>query len=388
MREKRAGLTLRVKLLIIFFLMAVIPLILTGVVYYLNLAELTNLFARHDAPFYLPSDLPEVARQMSVNTLIKVLGMAGIISIFALYFINRLCSSVRRVVEGAEKVSSGDIDYRIEVHSNDEISVLADSFNHMADEVKKMMASIAERERMQRELEVAKIIQMAILPDRVPPYPNLSIATYWQPAKELGGDYYDFIPISERALGIAIGDVSGHGVAAGILASMAKSCLFTQSNRSATVEEVMFAMNNMVFEVFRKKLLMTFLYSVIDLENFELTLANAGHLSPYHFRTASSELRAIEEPAYPLGVRKNLQYTAQRVSLEADDTLVLYSDGVVEAVNSEAEQFGFERLECLLQRHGTCSTGELKEHILRAVDTFCNGQPRTDDTTLIVIKVR
>jgi len=388
MQRKRGGLSLRVKLLIIFFLMAVIPLILTGVVYYLNLSELTNLFALQGAAFYTRPDLSELARQMSINTLSKILGMAGIISIFALYFINRLCHSVQKVVEGAENVSSGDLDYRIEVNSKDEISVLADSFNHMAGEVKKMMVSIAEQERMERELEVARIVQMTILPDHVPPYPDLSIATYWQPAKELGGDYYDLVPISDRALGVAIGDVSGHGVAAGILASMAKSCLFTQLRRSAKVEEVMFAMNNMVFEVFRKKLLMSFLYTVIDLDSLKLTLANAGHMSPYHFLTGTAELRSIENPAYPLGVRKNSEYPAQEVKLERNDALILYSDGIVEAANSRGEQFGFERLEALLRGYGACPAGELKEHIVKGVDGFCDGQPKTDDTTLIVIKVR
>ncbi|UCD56461.1 MAG: SpoIIE family protein phosphatase, partial [Candidatus Hydrogenedentota bacterium] len=282
----------------------------------------------------------------------------------------------------------GDVDYRIEVHPKDEMRVLADSFNNMADEVKKIMGHISERERMQRELEVARIIQMTILPDRVPPYPNLAIATHWQPAEELGGDYYDLIPISERALGIAIGDVSGHGVAAGILASMAKSCLFTQLSRSPGVDEVMFAMNTMVFEVFKKKLLMTFLYAVIDCEKSEFAFANAGHLSPYHFRMASKEVSEIENPAYPLGVRKDSEYSAQNIALERGDALLLYSDGVVEAANSDWEQFGFERLESLLQKHGTCSAAELKQHILTALDIFCDGQPRTDDATLIVIKVK
>ncbi len=388
MQTENSGLTIRGKLLIIFLLMAVIPLILTGVVYYMNIAEVANLLSRMGEPFYTRSDLPEMIRQMSINTLTKVLGMAGIITIFAFYFINRLHNSLRRVVEGAEKVSSGDLDYRIEARSKDEMRVLADSFNHMAGEVKKMMESISEREHMQRELEVARIIQMTILPDRVPPYPDLAIEAFWQPATEVGGDYYDLIPVSEKVLGIAIGDVSGHGVAAGILASMAKSCLFTQLNRSAGVEEVIFAMNNMVYEVFKKKLLMTFLYSVIDLETSEFTFANAGHLPPYHFSTASGELTEIESPAYPLGVRKDLQYRAQRVHLGPEDALVLFSDGVVEAANSEGEQFGFERLESLLRRHGTCSASELKDHILTAVDAFCDGQPKTDDTTLIVVKVK
>jgi len=133
---------------------------------------------------------------------------------------------------------------------------------------------------------------------------------------------------------------------------------------------------------------MSFLYTVIDLDSLKLSFANAGHMSPYHFLAGSAELRPIENPAYPLGVRKNSQYPAQEVQLERNDTLVLYSDGIVEAANSQGEQFGFERLEALLRSYGACPAGELKERVVKAVDAFCDEQPMTDDITMVVIKVR
>jgi len=242
----------------------------------------------------------------------------------------------------------------------------------------------AEQDRIKGELESARRIQRAILPEEAPQVEGLDIASFFKPATEVGGDYYDYVRLSEKEFGIAVGDVSGHGLDAGLMVSMAKSCLYTTTKMVKLIEEVMNMMNDMVCDV-RDRLLMTFSFSVIDMEKDTLLIANAGHPFPYHL-TTSGELSVIEAGTYPLGVRKNVEYPVHPLTLCKGDILVYYSDGIVESENRNSEQLGFERFESIIKTSQDDSAQETCRRIMEQVNNFCGGVPFVDDVTLIVVK--
>ncbi len=250
----------------------------------------------------------------------------------------------------------------------------------------RLSAQKAEQERMQEELSRARRIQLAILPE-APLIEGFKIASFCEPATEVGGDYYDYVPLPLQGLGFAIGDATGHGMPAALLVSMAHSCLRATVRKNASVEDVMAAMNAMVYSVGAREryLKMTFAYSIINPNEWHLQLANAGHLPPYHYVAATDKLLAIEHGAYPLGVRQSIAYPAQTVPLAPGDRLIYYSDGLIEASNEAEELYGFERFEASIRQHLTEPVEAMLKLIVADVRSYCGEAPQADDMTLVII---
>ena len=296
--------------------------------------------------------------------------------------------SLDSLVVGTQKIGEGDLDYKISIKSRDEYYNLATSFNLMTDNLKSYMAEMVEKERIEHDLQTASKIQSSILPEKDPSLEGYEVISYFHPAKEVGGDYYDYLYLPNNQLGIVIGDVSGHGIAAGLLMSMAKSCLYNQIKSSHRVEDVLFAMNNMVHELLHKRLLMSFCYSILDLQRRKLTYSSAGHHFPYHYSASESNLRSLESIAYPLGVRRNTHYKKKTAHLKRGDLLIFYSDGIIETMDAKDDLFGFERFEELIVRNAHLPPNELKESTLRELKAFSKGTPQGDDIAIIIIKVK
>ncbi|HEX30984.1 TPA: hypothetical protein ENG04_12965, partial [Candidatus Poribacteria bacterium] len=264
------------------------------------------------------------------------------------------------------------------------LSALADQAAITIENIR-LYAERAEQDRIRRELENARRIQMGILPDEDPQSDVIEISSFFKPAAEVGGDYYDFVRFSKDRIGIAIGDVSGHGLDAGLLVSMAKSCLFTTTRQSQDISDVMEAMNEMVCQV-KVRLFMTFAFSMIDAERHQLSISSAGHPFPYHLSAATGELNTVEEGMYPLGVRRDISYPIYKFKLGPGDLLIYFSDGIIEAVNERGEQLGFERFEEIIKRSAGGHARSVRDRILSEFDAFRGSAPIVDDVTLIVVR--
>ncbi|PKL76561.1 MAG: hypothetical protein CVV27_09655, partial [Candidatus Melainabacteria bacterium HGW-Melainabacteria-1] len=246
-----------------------------------------------------------------------------------------------------------------------------------------------KQELFDQELALARNIQTSMLPDYSPDIPSLDITGFSQQAAAVGGDYYDYFKISDFEFGLAIGDVNGHGISAGLLMSMAKSCLFVQGKIDPSVGAVMSALNGMIFGGTKERLFMTFIYSIFDLQNQTMTLSSAGHHLPYHYSARDGALKPVQvKPTYPLGVRDKARFTEVTIELHPDDVLVYYTDGIIEAHSPEGEEFGFERMEDLIVRNCQHSAAEIQQALLQAYTEFVGGAEPEDDMTLVVVKAR
>ncbi len=245
---------------------------------------------------------------------------------------------------------------------------------------------IIERERVKAEIDAANRIQMALLPARDHAFTGLSVAAHYGAATEIGGDYYDFIPLEKGVLGIALGDVAGHGLTSGIVMSMVKSALIVQTGYDASPCAVLSKLNGTLVRIAPRHMLMTFFFGLLDQQTGVLRFSSAGHLDPYVYRAGTGKLEALSCWGFPLGVHRREPFREQSITLEPRDHLVLYSDGFIEATNDEGDPFGFERFESVIARHGHKSAEAVRQALLEETTRFTRNKPPEDDQTLVVLQ--
>ena len=244
---------------------------------------------------------------------------------------------------------------------------------------------IVERERVKAEIDAANRIQAALLPLDAPSLAGASVASHYRAATEIGGDYFDFLPQPSGEIGIAFGDVSGHGLTSGIVMAMAKAALLVQVDNDASPRAVMNVLNDIVIKTAPKRIMMTFFFGLRDPRSQILRFSSAGHLDPYVYRAANGELHPLSSWGFPLGVRRREPFREHTVEFSAGDRLILYSDGLIEAVDDDGEPYGFERFERTLREHGHSSAEEIKKALLTSVRKFTRNRPPEDDQTLVVV---
>ncbi|HWW61877.1 MAG TPA: PP2C family protein-serine/threonine phosphatase, partial [Thermoanaerobaculia bacterium] len=243
---------------------------------------------------------------------------------------------------------------------------------------------IVERERVKAEIDAANRIQAALLPLEAPNLAGVSVSSHYRAATEIGGDYFDFLPQPTGEIGIAFGDVSGHGLTSGIVMAMAKAALLVQVDYDASPRAVLDVLNEIVIKTAPKRTMMTFFFGLLDPRTQTLSFSSAGHLDPYVYR-ASGRIEALSSWGYPLGIRRREPFREHTATFNVGDRLVLYSDGLIEAIDDDGNPFGFDRFERVLLEHGNESAEEIKKALLGAVRKFTRNRPPEDDQTLVVV---
>jgi len=248
-------------------------------------------------------------------------------------------------------------------------------------------SEVAQRERLNREIEIAREVQERLFPQELPEFNGIDYAGSCRPALGVGGDYYDFIRISDTELGIAIGDVSGKGIPAALLMAGLRASLRGQTiRREDDLATLMSNVNKLVYESSTSNRYATFFYAQYDSVSRKLTYVNAGHNPPLIFRKGSDVIR-LETGGPVVGLLPSFPYQQDIVQLEAGDLLVAFTDGISEAMNALDEEWGEEQLvQCVRQCDGL-PANEIMHRIVAAADMFVAGHKQHDDMTLIVAKL-
>ena len=244
---------------------------------------------------------------------------------------------------------------------------------------------IHERERVEQELQVARQIQQATLPKEVPTLRGWQISPYYRPAREVGGDFYDFHFLSEGRLGLAVGDATGKGVPAALV--MSTTCgmlqLAAQALDSFSPGEVLAQVNETLFARIPSNMFVTCFYTILDPESGLLSYANAGHDLPYLWRGGNAE--ELRARGMPLGLMPGMSYEEKEIVLEPSDNVLLYSDGLVEAHDPKGEMVGFPRLRALVDEQG--EKDSLGDFCLEELYSFVGeGWEQEDDITLLTLR--
>jgi sigma-B regulation protein RsbU (phosphoserine phosphatase) len=298
---------------------------------------------------------------------------------------------IRELMNGAERVARGDLDYKVRVKGADEVAHLAHLFNKMSVDLKRHIEELkkttADRERLLKELEIAKGIQQSFLPEFAPQIPGVDIAAVSLPARVVGGDFYDFIPLDQGRWALVIADVSGKGVPAALFMALSRTLVRASTAGAASPADAINHANDLILRDSKTSMFVTVFYAILDHRSMSLTFANAGHNPPFVIGDdAGKAVVLLKAQGVPLGITADIRSANETITLKKGDVVALYTDGVTEAINSKREQFEMDRLEAVVRLNSACTASGILDKIREELTSFVGDQPQFDDITMMVIK--
>jgi phosphoserine phosphatase RsbU/P len=307
-----------------------------------------------------------------------------------------ITSSIHELFMGTERVRHGDFTHRIDIMTNDQLGELAGSFNQMIGSIENLLQTAAEKKRLEEELRIARQIQMSLLPRGPLDLPGLAVTALCVPAREVGGDYYDFFRLPGDLLGVLIADVSGKGTSAALYMAELKGLVLSLSQIYLSPRQLLTEVNRIISDNLDTRSFITMTYAVLDLKAGRMTYARAGHTPLIFMRSAGVDesVQVLTPSGLVVGLRipgaheKFIELLEEEsLDLTVGDVIVLYTDGISEAMNGNSDLFGDSRLSRIVEEHGHLESGELRERILREIESFVGTADQHDDMTMILMKV-
>lgn len=336
-----------------------------------------------------------------VLALVLIGGLFLVIELIALYMgytlARSITGSVHALFLGTERIREGDFSHRIHVQVQDQLGELGDSFNSMTASIEDLLQQADVKKRLEEELRIARNVQMSLLPNGPLELSGVSITTLCVPAREVGGDYFDFFPLSERRAGLLIADVSGKGTSAAFYMAELKGLLLSMSRIYDSPRQLLIEVNRVLSQTLDNRTFITMAYAILDLDAGTLVYARAGH-TPLIYLPAGDEGKREAQVLTPDGMVLGLRLDGieekfsevleeRQLTVSRGDILVFYTDGISEAMNEASDLFGEDRLSRLVEDHAELSSEELRERIWREVKWFIAGAEQHDDMTMIVVKI-
>jgi len=352
---------------------------------------------------------------VTLAVLFFIIEMAALVMGLALA--RSITTAVHELYAGTERVRQGDFTHRIQVQSRDQLGQLSDSFNQMSTSIEHLLEQAAEKRRLEEELRIAREIQMSLLPSGPLDMPGVSMAALCVPAREVGGDYYDYFRLGEHRFSLLIADVSGKGTSAALYMAELKGLLLSLSTIYQSPRQLLIEANRIISDHLDTRSFITMTYAVVDLEARTLVFARAGHTPFIYLPAAQPEptggaghaesldsagnvprqphrAQALVPDGMVLGLRvPNIErlfphhLVEHTIALRTGDVMALYTDGISEAMNAAGDLFGDARIAHLIEEHGHLEVGELRERIVREVEAFAAAEDQHDDLTMILLKI-
>jgi serine phosphatase RsbU (regulator of sigma subunit) len=356
--------------------------------------------------------IPDIYRRISTQTsggrsfsqmllvLLLVIGVLfliiqGLALILGLVLARSITGSVHELFAGTERVRQGDFTHKIDIRAHDQLGELAQSFNSMTASIEDLLREQAEKKRLEEELRIAHEIQMSLLPHGPLKMAGLSVTAVCVPAREVGGDYYDFFPLDDKRVGILIADVSGKGTSAALYMAELKGLMLSLSRIHTSPRDLLIVANRIIAEHLDARSFITMTYAVLDLGRRVMTYARAGHTPMIYLPAtgANRSLRVLTPDGLVLGLKiDNGEMFEQllceeTMTIAEGDLFVLFTDGITEAMNAGDDCFGESRLGGLIEEHSHLPTEELRERVLREIAAFVGTAPQHDDMTMLLLRV-
>jgi serine phosphatase RsbU (regulator of sigma subunit) len=323
---------------------------------------------------------------------VLLLIIQGVALFFGAGLGRQITSAIHELSIGTERVQQGDFAHRIKIDSQDQLGDLAGQFNTMSASVEHLLHVQREKQRLDDELRIARDIQHSLLPEKPPTFAGLTIADLCVPAREVGGDYYDFFELGPRQLGVLVADVSGKGTSAALYMAELKGLMLALSHLERSPKALLTRVNRLLADHLDNRSFITMTYAVIDLDARTLTHARAGH-TPTIVASAGG-VDVIVPNGMVLGLRLPGAGTRFESLLEehtrplcAGDVIVLYTDGITEAMDVAGELFTDDALSRVVAAHHHLDAAGIRERVLREVEAFVGDAEPHDDMTMVVVKV-
>jgi serine phosphatase RsbU (regulator of sigma subunit) len=322
---------------------------------------------------------------------IVVLALIGLVLALMLsYMISvSITNPLKLLKEGADRIAKRDFSVRVSVKGKDEVGMLASTFNKMAEDLEASTEAMLYKERVQKELELAAQMQQELLPDEELETEFFDVSGGLVPATEVGGDAFDYIEMNDGRHLIYLGDVTGHGVAAGIVSSIANAMLYAMKGVS-DLRELIARLNDVMLEKTTMKVFMTMALILWDEKKSTAYYVNAGHPPVLYYDSGEKKVTEVKVDGIALGLSDQLSGSTnmQKIRMKPNDVLVIYSDGVPEAVNLDGVQYGMQKLRAIVQdaANDLYTAKGIKNAILADVVQYIGEEERKDDMTVVVLK--
>ncbi|MFZ5518128.1 MAG: SpoIIE family protein phosphatase [Candidatus Zhuqueibacterota bacterium] len=317
--------------------------------------------------------------------LLSYMGVAVLIYLIMNPF-RKLSTWVRELGHG------GDVKDEIDFDSGDEVGEIAKAFSDITDKFRQSQKNLAEQERIQKEMQLAQDIQQTLLPSETPVLEGYEIASHYESAKEVGGDYFDFIEVDKDTLGIVVADVSGKGVPGSLIMTMIRTALRTEARSIRSASEVLARVNEFVVNDMKKGMFVTLFYVIIDSKKRRINYASAGHNPMILYRQGSKKTYYLNPRGFPVGIslpdtelfKRSIE--SDTIQLAEDDILIIYTDGITEAMNGRREMFSEERLQDVIRKSGHLRANAFIDKLRDEIHSFTEGYEQSDDITVVAIK--
>lgn len=352
-----------------------------------------DLAHRNDLVLELTYSDATLNRRLS-NLMLSILflGAVAILSglLLSLAVSHHITWPIFGIIDDTDRIAHGDLDYPIRALENPEFHRLEESLTVMIRHIK---SSSAEIEREKSELMIAAGIQKDFLPETLPQPDHFSIAAKNLPAKEVGGDFFDVIPLDDsdesgQKTGVLIADVSGKGMPAALFMALSGIVVRVLATRHSSPAKVITAVNTIISTNSRSGMFVTLFYGILSDSPLTFTFINAGHNPPLLFRAGPGTAEELQGSGVALGVIGDYEYQQHSAALTCGDLIVLYTDGITEAMNERQEMFGTARFIQAVEENIMCSPQEIIDAVIERVLAFSENEPQFDDITIMAIRVK
>jgi serine phosphatase RsbU (regulator of sigma subunit) len=335
-----------------------------------------------------------LAMLVGIGVLLLVIEMIALSNGVALA--RTITTSVDELFGGTERVKGGDFEHPIPVRSDDQLGTLAASFNDMTGRIQHLLVEQDEKRRLEQELRIAREIQMSLLPQGTLKAPGLSVAALCVPAREVGGDYYDFLPLADGRVGLIIADVSGKGTSAALYMAELKGLMLSLSRIHTSPRSLLIEANRIISPHLDARSFITMTYAVVDAAAGTITCARAGHTPFIRIAAGAPAPRRAEVLApdgmvlglnLDGGVRFERCLEELTLGVGPGDVLFFFTDGISEAMDAGGDCFGDERLSACLEALADRPPEGIRDSLVQALAAFVQGQPQHDDITMVILKI-
>lgn len=335
----------------------------------------------------------------NIKMVFVILVVLILIVLLAIFFLStsvskKITDPIVRVTQAVQGVGEGNLEYNLEINTRDETEELSNAFHEMTLKLKEYIKNLttvtAEKERIGAELNVATQIQASMLPCIFPAFPErkeFNIYATMQPAKEVGGDFFDFFLVDDNHLAVVIADVSGKGVPAALFMVIAKTLIKNHTQNGEQLCDVFTNVNKQLCENNQAGMFVTAWMGILEIDSSMFTYVNAGHNPPLLKRKGKSTAYLKSRPGFVLAGMEGIRYLQNQIQLNQGDMLYLYTDGVTEATDTVNELYGEGRLQEIVEKSAGLPLKDILKNITESIDIFVKGAPQFDDITMLVLKI-
>ncbi|MCK5407068.1 MAG: PP2C family protein-serine/threonine phosphatase, partial [Candidatus Krumholzibacteria bacterium] len=311
--------------------------------------------------------------------------------VLALFFFRRISQPMNVLMAGVNTMAKGNLDVNINMPVKNEFRVLAQAFNEMSFRIAAAQKEHIVKERMDRELEIARDVQHTLLPVEVYTPPGFQIGHHYASATEVGGDYLDVIRVGESKVGLVMADVSGKGVPGLVIMAMVKIMVQNLVAKGTPPKEIVRKLNSALLGNIRRNMFVTFFVAILDSESGSVVFSNAGHNPAVIFNHETLRARFFKMEGPPMGTFPDHVFAEHlheyRIDLDSGDMLLQYTDGLNESMNENGEQFTLDRILNIVDEHACEGAESLVGRLVRAEAAFRGSAPQSDDLTLLALSV-